>query len=58
MKENINTNRNINKSKLINKKTGNKMIIEVYTENFLSELTKLSKYIEKYKFIAMVREET
>jgi hypothetical protein len=54
MKENI----NINKSKFINKKTGNKMIIEVYTENFLPEITKLSKYIEKYKFIAMVKEET
>jgi hypothetical protein len=35
-------------------KLNSKMIVEVYEENFAHEILRLSVYLEKFKFIAMV----
>ncbi len=37
------------------KLTENSGIVEVYNDNLLEELRRISEYIEEYNFIAMVR---
>lgn len=47
-------NEKLNILKNHGKRTFPKIIKEVYSENFIQEMTKLSRSIEKYKYIAMV----